>query len=46
MEFNRLIVNSKLYLNFSAESAEQFKAHASQNIPKADANWQKLTEKR
>jgi hypothetical protein len=38
------IIDGKLYLNFSAESAEQFKADASENIQKADVNWEKLIE--
>ena len=40
------IIDGKLYLNWSAESAEQFKADAPKNIQKANANWEKLTEAR
>ena len=40
------IIDGKLYLNWSAESAEKFKADASENIQKADTNWNKLIDKR
>jgi hypothetical protein len=40
------IINGKLYLNWSFESAAKFEAEASENIQKADANWDKLVEKR
>jgi hypothetical protein len=39
------IINGKLYLNWSSESAAKFEAKAPENIQKADANWGKLTKK-
>jgi hypothetical protein len=40
------IIDGKLYLNWNTESADQFEAEASENIRKADTNWDKFTQKR
>jgi len=37
------IIDGKLYLNWSSESAEKFEAEATENIPKADKSWDTLT---
>jgi hypothetical protein len=37
------IIDGRLYLNWSVDSADQFEAEASENIKKADSNWKKLT---
>lgn len=37
------IIDGKLYLNRTADSADAFEADASDNIRKADANWEKLS---
>jgi len=39
------IIDGKLYLNWSSESADKFEAAASDNIQKADKSWEKLTQK-
>lgn len=36
------ILEGKLYLNYSAESANNFEAHAADHIKSADLNWKKL----
>jgi len=36
------ILEGKLYLNYNAESANDFEAHASDHINSADRNWEKL----
>ena len=40
------IIDGKLYLNWSEESAEQFEAEAAENIRSADANWEAIIRKR
>ena len=39
------IIDGKLYLSWDSKAMEAFKANATGNIPKADLNWKKLTEK-
>lgn len=36
------IIEGRLYLNYSAESADKFAADAKENIEKADKNWKNL----
>jgi hypothetical protein len=36
------IIEGRLYLNYSAESADKFEALAAENIEKADKNWKNL----
>ena len=36
------IIEGRLYLNYSAESADKFEALATENIEKADTNWKIL----
>ena len=36
------IIDGKLYLSWDSKAMEAFKANASDNIPKADMNWEKL----
>jgi hypothetical protein len=36
------IIEGKLYLNYSVESADKFEAHAAEHIKTADSNWDKL----
>jgi hypothetical protein len=36
------IIDGKLYLNYSRESANSFEASAADNISTADKNWNKL----
>jgi hypothetical protein len=38
------IIDGKLYLNWSVDSADAFEANASENIQKADENWEKLSK--
>ena len=33
------IIDGKLYLIYDVDNADDFAAHAAENIPKADANW-------
>lgn len=40
------IIDGKLYLSWSVEKAKEFEAAASDNIQKADANWERLTKER
>ena len=42
---NFKIIDGKLYLSWSSESADMFEANADENIRKADQNWEKLTTK-
>ena len=39
------IIDGKLYLSWSQESADQFEAKAEENIRQADQSWEKLTSK-
>jgi hypothetical protein len=39
------IIEGKLYLSWTADSADKFEANASENIRKADAHWKNLTQK-
>ncbi len=39
------IIDGKLYLNWSSESADQFESDALNNIQSADTNWEKLTNR-
>jgi len=36
------IIDGKLYLIYDVDNADDFAAHAAENIPKADANWPKV----
>ena len=36
------IIDGKLYLNWSRESADEFETNAVNNIKSADDNWDKL----
>nr|WP_202353465.1 YHS domain-containing (seleno)protein [Mesorhizobium sp. 113-1-2] len=36
------IIDGKLYLIYDVGNADDFAAHAAENIPKADANWPKV----
>jgi hypothetical protein len=36
------IIDDKLYLNWSQESADEFETNAVNNIKSADDNWNKL----
>ncbi|OHV81296.1 YHS domain-containing (seleno)protein [Ensifer sp. LCM 4579] len=38
------IIDGKLYLIYGKEPADWFAAHAIEEVPKADANWPKVTE--
>lgn len=39
------IIDGKLYLNWDKESADIFESGAAENIKKADASWEKITQK-
>ena len=39
------IIDGKLYLNWSKESAQEFETDAAKNVRSADENWIKLTRK-
>ena len=39
------IIDGKLYLNWSRESAGEFEENVAENIKNADASWKKLTDK-
>lgn len=36
------IIDGKLYLAFDHAAIEDFEAHAERDVPRADANWEKL----
>lgn len=40
------IIDGKLYLSWSVEASEKFEADQSENIQKADENWEKLSNNR